>query len=395
MSRDSHHRGSEDPAASGGRESDAPTEPTAVATAPAADDPTPPADRITVRIELPTATIVKAALAIVVFFALVTLRPLIYQLYFGLLLAAVLHPFVSWLERRGLSRGIATILVVVPLLGVLGVGVYLLLSPIVSSGGDLLDALPEYVDDLGTAFQNNPTLRNQLEAAASWLSTHVASIVGGAVGVGAGIIGAFATLFVVITLTAYLLLDGARVYAGLRPYIPGHYRSKVDRAIPLVIRAVSGYVLGQLILSISFGIFTFTVLTLLNVPYAAILAIMAALLVAIPNVGATLATIPATLLALTVSFQTAVIVLVLYVAYQQVENYVISPRIFQRTLNIPGLWVFLSVLTGTYLFGIFGVFIALPVAASVPVILRVWQEGTEPASGRDPTPLEMADISKD
>jgi predicted PurR-regulated permease PerM len=110
----------------------------------------------------------------------------------------------------------------------------------------------------------------------------------------------------------------------------------------------------------------------LNVPSAAVLALIAAIGDAIPQIGVTLATIPAVLLALTQSLETALIVLVAYFIYQQIENYVTSPRVFSRTLQLSPLVTLLAVLIGGKLLGIIGVLFALPVAAAIPTVAAIW-----------------------
>ena len=107
-------------------------------------------------------------------------------------------------------------------------------------------------------------------------------------------------------------------------------------------------------------------------PSAAILALIAAIGDAIPQIGVTLATIPAVLLALTQSVETALIVLFAYFAYQQ--NYVTSPRVFSRTLQLRPLVTLLAVVIGGKLLGIVGLLLALPVAAAVPTVVAIWLE---------------------
>jgi predicted PurR-regulated permease PerM len=113
-------------------------------------------------------------------------------------------------------------------------------------------------------------------------------------------------------------------------------------------------------------------LTALDVPSAVILAFIAAIGDAIPQVGVTIATIPAVLLALTQSFQTALIVLAAYMIYQVVENYVTSPRVFSQTLQLRPLVTLVAVLVGGKLLGIIGVLLALPVAAALPTVMDIW-----------------------
>ena len=136
---------------------------------------------------------------------------------------------------------------------------------------------------------------------------------------------------------------------------------------------------GQLITSAMFGLFTSGVLTLVGVPQPVLLALLAALMDAIPIAGILIATVPAALLALTESWMAAAIVVAAYFAYQQVENYLIVPRVYRGTLQISSFAVLVAVLVGGQLLGILGVLLALPVAATLPVVERIWRG--EPAPG--------------
>lgn len=132
-------------------------------------------------------------------------------------------------------------------------------------------------------------------------------------------------------------------------------------------KVISGYVVGQLITSALFGVFAFVTLSLLGVPQPLFLAVVAAVADAIPIAGVLIATVPAVLLALTVSPPAAGAVLVAYIAYQQVENYVIVTRADRSTLQISSF----AVLIGGTLPDVIGVLLALPAAAVVPVIEKI------------------------
>lgn len=151
--------------------------------------------------------------------------------------------------------------------------------------------------------------------------------------------------------------------------------------VPEVTRVVSGYVVGQGINSSLFAIFTFIVFTALDLPSPLVAAVIAFVLDAIPIVGATLATVIFAILALTVSSSSAVIVIVACLVYQQFENYVTSPRVFGRTLNISPFTSLISVLIGSKLLGIPGVLLGPSVAAMISAVIRVWAEDIEVVTG--------------
>jgi predicted PurR-regulated permease PerM len=203
---------------------------------------------------------------------------------------------------------------------------------------------------------------------------------------GAGIVQAVSNTVIVMVITAYLLLDGARIYRWSVRYLPDKQEVKVRQAMPEISKVVSGYVVGQVITSLLFGIFTFIVLSIAGVPQPLFLALLAGILDAVPIVGVFIATIPAFLLALTVSVPAAIAVLIAYVVYQQIENYVIVPRVYRNTLQISSFAVLIAVVIGSELLGIIGVLIALPLAAAIPVVERVWiQPAPKPSSVAEAT----------
>ena len=189
---------------------------------------------------------------------------------------------------------------------------------------------------------------------------------------GTGLFRGISAFLIVLVMTAYLLADGERIYDWTVRYLPHEQRVRVRQALPEISRVVSGYLLGQFLTSLLFGIFAYVVLSILGVPQPLLLAILAAVADAIPVVGVVIATIPAVLLALTVSPSVAGIVLALYLAYQQVENYLIVPRVYRGTLELHPFAVLIAVLVGAQLLGVLGVLLALPIAAAVPVIERIW-----------------------
>ena len=181
-----------------------------------------------------------------------------------------------------------------------------------------------------------------------------------------------ANIIITLALTFYILLDGPRLFewsiSRLSPALQGRAR----RVRVEVTRTVGGYVRGQSIVSLCFGMYTLIVCSIAGVPEPLLLAVLAAILDAVPQIGATLATIPIVLLALTVSPLTAIIVLALFIAYQGVENYVIVPRVFGATLQIPAIAILIAVLIGARLLGVVGALLALPIAAAIPAVVRAW-----------------------
>lgn len=149
-------------------------------------------------------------------------------------------------------------------------------------------------------------------------------------------------------------------------------RYKCEETMSELSPVIFSYVTGQFITSSCVLVFTFVVLTALKVPGAAMLALLAALLDVLPVLGFIISTVPALLLALSVSLTTAVSVLGLYVFFHCIENYLIIPRVYGKSLQVSALSVLLGLLAGSLLAGIPGAIAALPVVAAYPIVERIW-----------------------
>ena len=340
------------------------------------DGITSPGNRIaapvTVRLDVPIRTIVTLLAVLALLWVLAQLWTLLLSLFIAFLLTAALDPPVSRLERRGVPRAASIAIFVLALAGVVAGGVVLVVPTLIEQGNQLAVAFPGYLDRFRSFTQANPEIFTQLQEAAASGEADPQAVASRFLAAGAGLFRGISAFLIVLVMTAYLLADGERIYDWTVRYLPQGQRVRVRQALPEISRVVSGYLLGQVVTSLLFGIFTFVVLSLLGVPQPLLLAILAAVADAIPVVGVIIATVPAVLLALTVSPPVAGIVLALYLAYQQVENYLIVPRVYRGTLELHPFAVLLAVLVGAQLLGVLGVLLALPIAAAVPVIERIW-----------------------
>jgi len=259
---------------------------------------------------------------------------------------------------------------------------WIILPPLLTQAQNMIDHAPDYLKRFERFINRYPSLadiyerlKNQGLNGDSQGGDGSATVpVDQAIEVSADVVSRVANTFFVLVMTFYLMIEGSRAWTFLSRYFTPRLRYRMRRSYPEISRVMSGFVIGQAITSLAFGVFTYVLLFVLDVPEPLLLAVLAAVLDAVPIVGVPLATVPAVLLALTVSWQTAVIVLVAYTIYQQIENYVLVPRIYGNTLQVSSLSILVGVLIGGQLLGIIGVILALPITAAIPVIERVWNE---------------------
>lgn len=185
------------------------------------------------------------------------------------------------------------------------------------------------------------------------------------------------TFLTIIFLTLYFLIDSPRLKQIALDIIPDDEEKKL-LTLSHRLFAINGlYVRGNLFISMVCGVSLFLGMTLLHVPYAAPLALLAAILDLLPLIGAFLGAVPAVIIGFSVSPTTGFLVLGLFLLYQQVENNIVSPSVYRKALDLSPTLSFIAVLIGAATFGMAGAFLALPIAASLPTVAKYWRERKE------------------
>lgn len=309
--------------------------------------------------------------------------------------AVVLTPPVNFLERRAqMRRGLAALIVFfIALFSLVGLG-YSFVRPVVAQTTSFIEDLPDQVDQaqrgegpvgrLVKRYKVQDWVRENQDR----LETYVKDLGSNAVNV---VQSAFNTLFAVITvavLTVLMLLQGPSLLSSGVGLLSPPQQERTIRIGNESARAITGYVAGNLVISVIAGIATFLFLTILGVQFAGALALWVAFADLIPLVGATMGAIPAVAVAFLDSVPAGVAALFFYLIYQQFENQVLQPTIMARAVSIKPLVVMISVLAGVELFGILGALLAIPVAAVLKVI------GTEVLRIHRPDVLAEADARR-
>lgn len=324
-------------------------------------------------LHVPSKTILKVLLWCLLAWMLIKLWPELVYLSLSLLLAVALGPVVNRLSRVGMSRGASVALIAVLLLGGAALVVAFVLPPLVQQGGEVAANFPAYRERAQQHLPQSPLVR---QAATQLLllptKPEVAHQLNKPLIWGQMALSGVTTTALVVIVALYLLLDGRRLYAWLLAYVPRRHRGKMARTVPEVSEVVFGYVRGQLLTSALFAVFTAVALSLLKVPAALPLALLAGICDVLPVVGIVLATAPAVLLALTVSPSVAASVACLYAGYHMLEAYLLVPRVYGKSLRLSTLAVLLALIVGGSLQGIIGAVIVLPLVAAYPIVERIW-----------------------
>ena len=327
-----------------------------------------------VRLHVPVSTILTVLIAAACLWALLRLIPSLLLLFVALVLAITLWPIVDRLERRGLSRSLSVGLVGCGMIAVIALFVFLVLPPLATQTIELVTNLGAYRRNVQAHLNPDHPLLAKLMAEIFDLpsSPEVAQSIKRPLAWGQVVVESSLAAVLVLVLSLYLLLDGKRSYAWLLAYVPRRHRQKMAETVPAVSDVVMAYVQGQLITSLLYGSFAFVVLSVLRVPSAMPLAVLAAICDVLPILGVFVSTIPAAFFALTVSPVAAAAVVVLYLLYHALENYVIVPRVYGRRLRLSPLVVLIALIVGGSLYGVLGAVLILPLFAAYPIIEKIW-----------------------
>lgn len=316
-------------------------------------------------------TILLAAAALGTWQVVKALKSLIVWLVISLFLSFALEPAVNWLSERGWRRGLATAFL---LFGLFILGIVLVASMIplvIQQVRDLIENVPSYIAQANEVTQrwfnyeiSSDRLVEQLENVNISLADYARNLAGNLLGVGAAVLGAIFQMFTIGLFTFYLVADGPRLRRTVCSVFPPERQREVLWAWDVAIEKTGGYLYSRLLLAVISSVATFTILTILGVPFALPLALYTGLLSQfIPVVGTYLAAIVPLLVALLHDPVSALILVVYFVVYQQIENYLLSPRITARTMQLHPAVAFGAALAGGTLMGAIGAFLALPAAA--------------------------------
>ena len=333
-----------------------------------------------------------AALAALLY-ALYLIRSVVELVLIAVFLAVAMGPAVDFFSRLGLRRAPAILVVYLLIFSsIVGVGL-LVVPPIVNQVQDLANKIPHYIDDL----RKNKTVRkydqryhisDKLKKEATKLPSKLADAASRLSSVTVGVFSAIVKLITVLTLTFFLLLEGGGLFSLMLARAPPERAERIRRVSGDVYRAVAGYVAGNLLISVIAGTVTYITLTILGVPFAVPLSVLMAFLDLIPLVGATLGAIVIGVVTAFSDFPTATIVwVVVSIVYQQVENNVIQPIVYRKTVDVRPLFVIVAILIGSQLLGVLGALVAIPIAAAVQIVVRdvlPWTSSSPPPP--DPPP---------
>ncbi len=305
----------------------------------------------------------------------VAIRSVLVLVVVALFLAVGLNPAVEFLMRRGLRRPWAVLCVILGVILVFA-GFLTILVPIISHQVTAIgDNLPAWFDKLQRnaqvrTFDEKYDITTKIEdyvRSGAWAQ----KAFGGAVGVGLAILGALLNAFVVVVLTLYFLASLPSMKHAAYSLAPATRRERVSLLGDRILRNIGGYVSGAFVVALCAGVSSLVFLIIVGLgKYAVALAMVVALLDVIPMIGATIGAVIVCAIAFATDVKTGVIAVLFYIAYQQVENYLIYPKVMSRSVEIPGALTVIAALIGGTLLGVVGALVAIPTAASILLLVK-------------------------
>jgi len=334
-------------------------------------------------------------------YIVVEIRQVLTWIIVGAFFAVALSPVVGWVQRRlfgGRRRSLATLLVFLVAIVLLAGVITAFAVPLAQEGTKIAGQLPQLVEDaragrgpVGDLLERTNALQwvqdnqDRIREFASGLTTPAAGVLSG---IATGVAGTLT----VLVLAYLMVLEGPKILDGTINLFTPTTGQRIRRVAGDCAKSVTGYLSGNLVISIVCGVLTYVVLKISGVPFAGLIALFVGIADLIPLVGATIGGLVAVLAGFLYSVPAGIAVLVFFILYQQLENHLLQPLVFARTVKVNPLTVIIAILIGVELAGILGALLAIPVASIIQVIARdVWdhrrgQLKDEPTVGEDQRP---------
>jgi predicted PurR-regulated permease PerM len=315
--------------------------------------------------------------AIVLLRALESVSQIFVLILVSLFLATGLNPAVEALRKRNLSRNAAVTVIFSSVILFVIFFALVVVPPVISQGTNLIQSGPQLLQDLmknetisklNTQYGLIDTLQERLKSVTSD-GTLLISTFGGVIGVGKSVLSGFFTALTILVLTLYFITSLPQaVNLGLS-LVPASRRDRVGLLTNAIIARVGSFVGSQILIAAMAAVFVTILATILGLPSPIAIGMFVLVAALIPLIGHFIGAGIFTLIALSQSLVIGIVAFVAYVVYVQIENYVVTPRIMKRTLSVPGAVTIIAALIGSSLLGLVGGLLAVPVAASIILIL--------------------------
>ena len=314
-------------------------------------------------------SILKFFLVIFFIFFIFYLKDIILIVFISILLTLIMNPAVNRMQEKKIPRTLgASILFLFAFLVIILI-FYSVVPPLTKDISTLTVELPSHMENLGLNqpidYNFSEPVQNIMLEASNSLKAVATNIVSGLLTVLGGLLSAI----LIIVISFYLLIEKNGTEKFVQNLIPINSRPQALRIIQKIETTLGRWFVGQIFLGFIVGILSFIGLTIIGVPYALVLSIIAGSLELIPYIGPTLSSIPAIIIAFTVSPLLAVLTFILYFLIQQMENYVLVPKVMQKSVGLHPVIIIIAMLVGGQMAGVLGMILAIPVTTIISIVL--------------------------
>ena len=327
-------------------------------------------------IDISYESIFRIVLVLLVLFLLFYLRQIIFIIFISVIAALIMNPAVGKMKERKIPRVLGASILFLAVLAMIGLFFYIIVPPLAKEMGQLAAQFPIYMNSMNIDYSTISEqqidgrlagpIQEVLIEASKFLKNTTTAIFSGIF----ELLGGLLSAILIAVISFYLVIEKKGVEKFVKAVIPYDFQPRTLRIIKKIEVKLGKWFIGQLFLGFAVGLVTFVGLSLLGVPYAMVLAIIAGAMELIPYLGPTLAGIPAVIIAFTVSPFLALLTLILYFLIQEIENYILVPKIMQKSVGLHPVIIIIALLVGYQFAGIIGVILSVPVATIASIILE-------------------------
>ncbi|OGD85576.1 hypothetical protein A2164_04125 [Candidatus Curtissbacteria bacterium RBG_13_35_7] len=324
-------------------------------------------DNLPTRIEISYKTVIFTVAVLIGLWFLVQVREIIILIFLSIIfLSALLKP-VNWLNSRHIPRVFSVLIVYILVIAFIAFAIGIIIPPLVSQTTDFISGLPQILSTINEylIFHNIP-----IESFSQVVLSQVEQFTDNIISISKTIISSIFLLITLLVITFYLLMEWRKFTRLFTSPFSGRQEKKIASIIAKVETGLGHWIRGQLTLSLVIGILTFIGLTILGIPFALPLALIAGILEIIPIIGPIVASIPAILVGLTVAPIMGLAVAALFFIIQQLENHFIVPMVMAKAVGLQPPIVIVALLIGAKLAGVGGAFLAVPIIVVARIIIQ-------------------------
>jgi len=319
--------------------------------------------------------VIKIIVIIIMFYFLFLIREILAILFVALILSSAINPWVDWMHKKKIHRGVAVIMIYLVLFGVIATAISLIVPPIVEQAGELAGNFPKILEKIFSTFSTvkeyalQHGILDSLKNNFGTIGSNLQGATGSVFSTVTGIFGGIFSFFLVLVMTFYMVVEENAVKKIVWSIAPAKHQLYIMHLINRMQTKIGLWLRGQLILSLIIFSLSYIGLTILGVKYALVLALIAGLTEFVPYLGPVLAAIPGIFLAFTQSPMLALFAAALYYIIQLVENNIIVPKLMQKVVGLNPIISIAVLMIGFKVAGVVGAVFSIPVATAINVFL--------------------------